>query len=150
MIRYQLTCTHGHDFEAWFASISVYDDQRRRHLVKCPSCASTDIEKRPMAPAIVKGSTAVSAFRPPPSSDNAATGDQTITSELAVLRKFKQEIVSQTEDVGAQFAEEARRMHFGESPERPIRGAATVDEARALHDDGIPFGILPTVPDDHN
>jgi hypothetical protein len=72
------------------------------------------------------------------------------TEMLSMLRAFKKAVMENSEDVGTGFADEARKIHFGEAEERNIRGSSTVDEARALADEGIPFGILPPLPDDLN
>jgi hypothetical protein len=69
---------------------------------------------------------------------------------ISTLRAFKKAVIANSEDVGARFAEEARKIHFGESEERNIRGNSTLEEARALLDDGVPFGILPPLPEDLN
>lgn len=144
MIRYHLGCAHGHEFESWFHTIDSFDTQSRSGAVACPFCGSTEITKQPMAPAVV------SARRNAIASQNAQPlGDQRATV-LEALRAFKHTVLKNSEDVGAGFADEARKIHFGEAEERNIRGSSTPDEARALFEDGVTFGILPPLPEDLN
>lgn len=149
MIRYALTCEHNHAFEVWFASSMDYDRQRKRNLVACPACGSTKVEKAIMAPAIVKTGQR--------KTKTAARPDQTMTmisppeQELrAKLRELREHLTRNADNVGKQFPEEARKMHYGESEHRPIYGEASLNEARDLHDEGVPFFPLPALPDEQN
>lgn len=140
-----LQCRHGHVFEGWFASEDDFQGQRTRGLVQCPMCADDHIDKRlsaprlnlgarePAAPAKAEAGAAV------PVAVDAAGGlpPAVQAAWLALSRK----IVAHTEDVGARFADEARRMHHGETSERAIRGQATPDETLQLLEEGIP--VLP-------
>jgi len=144
MIKYHLGCRDGHKFESWFRTIADYDVQSRSGAVQCPLCGSTDISKQPMAPAVVSKRGNASGAKQP-SSDV-----QMNTATLGVLRALKKAVVENSEDVGAKFADEARKIHFGDSEERNIRGSSTPEEAQALFDDGVSFGILPPLPDDLN
>lgn len=147
MIKYRLGCSDGHEFESWFRSIADYDGQSQSGAVACPMCGSTAITKLPMAPAVVSGRSSRSMQTAhEPSSDSAPSAPSVATA----LRAFKKAVLENSEDVGVQFAEEARKIHFGEAEERNIRGSTTADEARALHQDGVPFGILPELPEDLN
>ena len=141
MIKYSLGCNNHHRFEAWFRSGDAYDRQAKRRLVVCPDCGSTDIEKVPMAPALLKTGRA---------SPQAAPSEVMPRPSLADLRRFRNEVMAKSEDVGKEFSEEARRIHFGDAEERSIRGEATLEEARALVDDGVPFGLVPPLPEDQN
>lgn len=141
MIKYSLGCSNQHRFEAWFRSGDAFERQARRQLVVCPDCGSTNIEKAPMAPALLKAERART---------HSAPADATPKPSLADLRRLRNEILAKSEDVGKDFAGEARRMHFGEAEERSIRGEATVEDARALIDDGVPFGLVPPLPEDQN
>lgn len=146
MIKYRLGCTDGHEFESWFRSIADYDAQSRSGAVACPLCGSTAITKQPMAPAVVSGRSNVAAQAPQPT-----PADQSPGAAMAnALRAFKQVVVENSEDVGGRFAEEARKIHFGEAEERNIRGSSTVEEAQSLFQDGISFGVLPPLPEDLN
>jgi hypothetical protein len=140
MIRYALACDRGHEFEAWFGSISSYDEQVEARAVTCPSCGSADVHKAPMAPAVRRGKAAPAATR--------EDGERRRT--YAFLKDLKAHLKANAEHVGPAFPEEARKMHYGEAEARSIYGEATVDEARALKEEGIPALPLPPLPDDQN
>ncbi len=154
MIKYLLGCAGGHDFESWFRSGADFDIQAKAGEIACPYCGSVDVTKRPMAPSVV-----TSRARPEQPAEKvvssgalaAAAGGRPEGAALReALRAFTQKVIENTEDVGPRFADEARKMHFGETEERQIRGSSTADEARELAEDGVPFGILPRLPDDLN
>ncbi|MBY0558281.1 DUF1178 family protein [Hyphomicrobium sp.] len=145
MIKYRLECSSGHEFESWFRASADFDSQSLAGEIACPFCGSIDIEKQPMAPSIVtKAAVASRSAGPAP----MLSGDAKAT--LEALRAIKKTVFENTEDVGPRFADEARKMHFGEIEERQIRGSSTLEEARELVDDGVPFGILPALPEDLN
>jgi hypothetical protein len=152
MIRYALACDRGHGFDAWFGSSGSYDEQAEAQAIVCPACGSHAVSKAPMAPNLAKGvpapkaeaSPAPSAPQPPP--PDAGHRRQT----YALLRELHAQLKAHADDVGPDFAEEARKMHFGETPARSIYGEATAEEARELADDGIPVCPLPPLPEDHN
>jgi hypothetical protein len=141
MIRYALTCDKGHDFEAWFGSISDYDVQVEARAVACPSCGSAEVKKAPMAPAVKRG-------RDKPSASPLLSDDRRRT--YAVLKNLRDHLKANAEHVGPAFAEEARKMHYREAEERNIYGEATREEAIALAEEGIPALPLPPLPEDHN
>lgn len=147
-----LQCGGGHVFEGWFGSEEDFQSQRQRRLVQCPWCTDDHIEKRlsaprlnlgPRKPSSAEDSMAASAdgggANPPPPGAATALPPALQAAWLEVARR----IVAATEDVGARFAQEARRMHHGEMPERPIRGQATPHEALELLDEGIAVLPLP-------
>ena len=152
MIRYALACDQGHGFDAWFGSSGSYDEQAEAHAIVCPACGSHAVSKAPMAPNLAKGvpapkteaSPAPSVLQPP--RPDGGQGRQT----YALLRELRAQLKAHADDVGPDFAEEARKMHFGETPARSIYGEATAEEARELADDGIPVCPLPQLPEDHN
>ena len=144
MIKYRLSCSDGHEFESWFRSIADFDTQSHAGDVACPLCASTEITKQPMAPAVVSNRSIT------PRSAPTTTDSRVNTEMLGMLRAFKKAVVENSEDVGTGFADEARKIHFGEAEERNIRGSSTMDEARALAEEGVPFGIVPPLPEDLN
>lgn len=145
MIKYHLGCVEGHEFESWFHAIDDFDAQSRSGMIACPVCGSVEIAKRPMAPAVVSRRGGGEPIPTP------ATGaDKSAAAMLGQLRAFKQLVIENSEDVGARFAEEARKIHFGDAEERDIRGNSTPEEARRLVEDGVPFGILPPLPEDLN
>ncbi len=129
MIRYDLKCDNGDEFEAWFGSISDYDKQAAAGLVECPHCGSKHVEKAPMAPA-VRTSRSVEARK-----ERAVA--------MAMAAKVREHIKDNFDYVGDKFADEARKMHSGESEDRAIWGEVTPDEARALEDEGVPAAPLP-------
>ena len=130
MVRYSLSCAEGHAFESWFQSATAFDDLAARGLLACAECGSSRVDKALMAPAL---STAKPLAEP-------RDGREAM---LAALRRH----VEETSDyVGLSFATEARAMHEGDMPERPIWGEAKPEEARALLEDGIPVAPLPFMP----
>lgn len=143
MIRYRIGCDNGHEFEAWFDSIASFESQASEHMVSCPTCASTEIARLPMAPAVVSSRSKAAAPAKP-------TTTKATTHPSAVVRELRERIMSETTDVGPKFAEEVRSMHFGEKDTRPIRGEASGAELKGLVEDDIPFGIVPPLPEDNN
>lgn len=129
MIRYDLRCANGDEFEAWFASISDYDKQAAAGLVECPHCGSTHVEKAPMAPAV--------------RTSRSVEERKQRAVAMAMAAKVREHIREKFDYVGDRFAEEARKMHAGEAEERAIWGEATPDEARELAEEGIPASPLP-------
>ena len=129
MIKFHLKCDQDHAFESWFQSGEAYDKLVATGMVSCTSCGSTKISKSMMAPA-VSTSTAVT---PPKTTD-------------AMLAKLREKVESSSDYVGEKFAKEARDMHDGVVPERPIYGEAKPHEAKKLLDDGIPVMPLPFMP----
>ncbi|HAH65907.1 MAG TPA: DUF1178 domain-containing protein [Rhizobiales bacterium] len=140
MIRYALTCDKGHGFEAWFGSGSDYDVQVEAGAVTCPACGSAGVSKAPMAPA-VRRSRAEPAEAP-------ARSERRQT--YALLKDLRAHLKANAEHVGPAFPEEARKMHYGEAEARSIYGEASVEEAEALRDEGIPAVPLPPLPEDQN
>lgn len=142
MIRYSLSCEKAHEFEGWFAGSADFDQQVERGLVSCPVCNSLQVAKALMAPS-------VSTARKQDEMRTLAMD----TAQKAVLAKVKEtlaEIRANTEDVGERFPEEARKIHYGEADQRGIIGQATLQEAKALVEEGIDIAPLPVIPDDVN
>ena len=126
-----LRCANGHGFEGWFASEDEFMDQNGRGLVECPLCADQVISRLPSAPRLnLSGARKPEA--PPQAVDLQAVWLQTVRA-----------LMQNTEDVGERFAEEARRIHYGEEPKRGIRGQATHEERSALQDEGIETLAIP-------
>jgi len=142
MLVLNLACSTAHPFEGWFGSAADFDSQLQRGLITCPVCGDAKIERRPNAPRLN-----VAHAR----GQSVAPADPT-TTELAGLQRQLQQIVRQvmarTEDVGERFAEEARRIHYGETAERGIRGRTSAAEAEALAEEGIAVIALPLPPQD--
>jgi len=125
-----LQCSHHHSFEGWFASQDDFENQLARGLVACPLCADTTITKKLSAPRL-----------------NLSAPQETASVEPAqleaALMKAVRQVVANTEDVGDSFPEEARKMHYGETAARNIRGQATPEQTEALIDEGIAVVPLP-------
>jgi len=134
-----LRCSDGHGFEGWFASGDDFESQLSRGLIECPVCSSRSIVKLLSAPRLNMGSGEPAPPRPksaePPEGDTGLARSQW----LSALHR----LLAETEDVGSRFAEEARRMHYGDAPERAIRGQATAAQANELQDEGIEVVALP-------
>lgn len=155
MIVFDLRCTGGHVFEAWFGSSSDYESQRGRGLVSCPICGDAEVTKAPMAPAVpAKGNakthpnfnanTDANASAPVAAEPAAAAAPPgAIKQMLAAMAEIQKKIVAQSEHVGPRFAEEARAIHHGEAEARSIYGACSPAEAETLRDEGIDVAPLP-------
>lgn len=141
MIRFSLHCDHGHEFEGWFRNNADFDRQAEMKLVACPSCGSLQVSKSLMAPA-------VSTSR---SKEKLAVGlNEMQKKALEEMRKLSQQVRENADYVGDKFAEEARKIHFGESEQRGIYGEASREEVSSLLEDGVEVMPLPVFPEDHN
>lgn len=129
---FDLQCANGHLFEGWFGSHDDYDAQQARGLVTCPVCQSASIEKKLSAPRLNVGH----------ASEPANQTLELSKIQANMIREMR-EHVRNTENVGARFADEARRIHEGESDDRPIRGTATPQERESLVQEGIAVVALP-------
>ena len=141
MIVFNLGCENSHRFEGWFASGEDFERQIGSKLVICPMCGNANILRLPHAVHINK--TASKEPRPPKGEPAAATLQQYANVGSDVLARLVEHIVENTEDVGAAFPEEARKIHYQEAPERRIRGTASRDEVEALKDEGVEVVALP-------
>ena len=136
-----LRCAHGHGFEGWFASNEAFETQLAAGLVECPVCADTAIVKLLSAPRLNLGSP-----KAPQEEAAAAAAAPQVPAELSPEARWMRavrEVIAKTEDVGDRFADEARKMHYGEAEERGIRGRATREQTEALLDEGIAVLPLP-------
>ena len=138
-----LVCLHEHRFEGWFASEADYQSQTERGQVECPLCGDTSMTRLPSAPHV--HTSAVRDLLPPPVAPHKADAPVALTQQAAWLRAVRH-VMANTDDVGDRFAEEARRMHYGETDERAIRGQATREEAQSLVEEGIAVMPLPVPP----
>ena len=148
MIVFNLSCVHGHQFDGWFRSVDEFERQTLNVLVECPHCGDTHITKQLSAPRLNMGATDVVPTTP------KVHGPQDVMPasmmpglQEHMLQQFKAFVRANTENVGQQFAETARRMHYGEESHRNIRGRVSHDEAIELSEEGIdtvslPHGIL--------
>ncbi len=148
MIRYSLVCANAHEFEGWFRSSEDFDTQSSAGLCACPHCGSTSVGKALMRPAVSTSETKAAATM------DVATAPVEVPPEarefIEKLKEIKAAMLAKSEDVGKRFAEEARRIHFGEAPTRAVHGEATHEEARALVEDGIDILPLPILPGERN
>ena len=141
MIVFDLVCGEGHVFEAWFGSSADYEDQRGRGLVSCPICGASQVGKALMAPNVgAKGNRAPAAV---PMRSGGTPAPAEMKAMLAALAKAQAKLLEGSEHVGKRFADEARAIHDGDAPERPIHGQATQAEAKALIEEGVPVAPLP-------
>jgi hypothetical protein len=160
MIHYQLRCSQDHEFDGWFKDSATFDRQAKRSLVECPVCGDTTVERALMAPAVATRDSAVvredAAERrrneePPerpavPPQIEPPAPVRVPAQVFALLQRMRAEVEKHCDYVGPAFADEARRIHRGESDVRGIYGEATPDEAEALADEGIDITNIPWVP----
>ena len=139
MILYQLRCHQGHDFEAWFLNSAAYDSQSSSGDVTCPFCGTINVAKAPMAPNIATGGLKTRGR----SAAEEARAKKVAEKILDAVDGLRAEVEENCDYVGDEFAEEARRIEYGEAEERGIFGEATDDEAEELDDEGIEFFRLP-------
>ncbi len=140
MIVFDLKCGGSHVFEAWFKSSGAYEEQRAQGLIACPLCGDVAVTKAVMAPAVSpKGNQA--AEKPP-------VAPEAFKAALAAIAQLQAKQLETSKWVGKAFAEEARAMHLGDAPEAPIHGQATLAEAKALVEEGVPVAplLVPVVP----
>lgn len=140
MIRYTLKCAQDHDFDSWFASAEAFAALQAQGRIGCPVCGSDQVEKALMAPAVRP------ARKGAPAPDAKGALSRPASDVEAALAQMRREVEENSEYVGVNFVTEARAMHDGDAPERPIYGEAKVDEARALIEDGVPIAPLPFMP----
>ena len=139
-----LQCSHGHAFEGWFASHEDYESQRDRGLLTCPVCNAAEVTKMPSAPRLNLGHEAPANPVAPAASAPAQGVAQLSPQQMqAAWMKMVRHVMANTEDVGTKFAEEARKIHHGETEGRNIRGQASREETEALLDEGIDILPLP-------
>lgn len=147
MIRYDLICDKGHEFDGWFRDSAIYDKQARRGFVSCSVCGSSKVEKQLMAPGIPAKSN-----RKDEGTQKMVAGpvDPRVAMMMKMMREMRQHVEDNADYVGDRFAEEARKIHFAEAEARGIYGEATADEATALIEEGIEVFPLPRLPEDGN
>ena len=136
MILFDLQCEKNHKFECWFSSSANYEEQLKNNMIVCPYCNSTKIKKSLMAPNINTKSTSKNTKK--------NNKNKLVQNNLEnQIKKFRKYIEKNTDNVGKNFAEEARKIYYGETKSRPIRGESTEKEAQELVEEGIPFSQLP-------
>ena len=145
MILYQLRCADEHSFEAWFRDSASYDLQARSGDVECPYCGSTNVSKAPMAPHIGSSKSREVGAEAPQEVDERRASEvaQQILDAVGRIREYAEQ---NFENVGDDFADEARKIHYGDEPERGIYGKATEQDVAELEEEGIDFVRLPGAP----
>jgi hypothetical protein len=159
MILYRLRCAKGHEFESWFKDSKSYERQEKKSLIGCAVCGEAKVERAPMAPRLGKGGSGkvevempaagspAPAPAPSPEQQQMAALAKHMPKELReALLKVRAEVEKNCEHVGDKFAEEARKIHYGESDKRGIYGQTSEEEADALAEEGIEFGRMPWIP----
>ena len=150
MIVFDLHCKDGHRFEGWFGSGKDFASQKKRGLLSCPTCGDGSIEKGLSAPRLNMGAQEPKQLKQVPAVQK--TPDMEGKDPFAVAQilysRMLDEILTKSEDVGARFPEEARKIYYQETPGRAIRGQATKEEHDALVDEGIPVARFPVIPTD--
>lgn len=146
MIIYDLACVHDHRFEGWFASPDEFAQQQANGFLTCPQCNSSEVRRIPSA-VTVGGNTPPANEKPRSTAPApAATSAPPMpTSPLAMYRQIVSTLMAHSEDVGKNFAEEARKIHYDEAPARAIRGQTTAEEFAELQDEGIEVLNLPNL-----
>ena len=177
MIKYALICDQGHTFESWFSNAEGYETQVKRGFVECPTCQTKQVSKAMMAPSVstsrrkeaiaaqtaamaaaaMQAQSATAAASAPPAPPAAPEPAQPVAlldegqqALRAMVRELHEKLTENSTDVGDRFTTEARDMQSGDTPLRPIHGRATLEEAKALIEEGVPVMPLPTLPDEWN
>jgi hypothetical protein len=156
MIRYALKCAQGHTFDSWFQSAEAYEALAGRGLVSCAICGSAEVKKALMSPGVAVGDAVAapvaSSAAEPPSAPAAPRQPGPLSAPAhpaeQVLRAIRKHLAENSTYVGKRFADEARAMHLGERDASAIHGEASVEDARALIEDGIEIAPLPILPPD--
>jgi hypothetical protein len=157
MIHYQLRCSQEHEFDGWFQSSTAFEKQAKAGFVECPQCGDVKVGRALMAPAVStrEAEATVPAQRlpapqpappVPATTSGTAVGGPMPAHIRAMLQRMRAEVEKHCDYVGPAFAEEARKMHRGESEHRGIYGETTPGEAEALADEGIEVARMPWVP----
>ena len=142
-----LHCRHNHAFEGWFGSEQDFQSQLQRGLLTCPLCGDAQVSKALSAPRINLGARETPAMASP-QPDGAASSEVSEPAQLSLptaasVLQWARQAAAQAEDVGSQFADEARRIHRGDAPERAIKGQASADQTLQLLEEGVPVLPLP-------
>jgi hypothetical protein len=135
MIVFDLRCDRGHQFEAWFKDSATFDSLNKSHAVSCPECGANKIEKAPMAPNIA------------PSRGAKRNKEETKKATYyQMVKELHRQVSVNCDYVGDKFADEARKIHSGDSEKRGIYGETTIEEAIELKEEGIDLAPLPELP----
>ncbi len=135
MIVYDLSCAGSHVFEAWFKDSATFEKQQKQGKVACPACGSTKVTRGPQATNIATGV----------SREKSARAAEKQAEMRAALKEIRQQVEQNCDYVGSNFAEEARKIHYGETEARGIYGETTPEEAKALDEEGVPVARIPWI-----
>lgn len=147
MIRYDLICEKGHDFDGWFRDSAAYDQQEERGLLSCALCGSVNVQKALMAPGIPARA---NSKEQAPQKMASGPVDPRLRMMMDMMRTMRKQVEANAENVGNKFAEEARKIHYAEAEKRGIYGEATAEDARSLIEEGIEVHPMPVLPEDGN
>ncbi len=150
MIHYDLHCSQGHTFDGWFKDSAAFERLAKRGMVECPNCGDVKVERALMRPAVAKRENLpvpVPAPQPPQQQPQAAVAGERMPAHVrAMLQRMRAEVEKHCDYVGPQFADEARKMHRGESEKRGIYGETSPEQAEALAEEGIEVSRIPWLP----
>ncbi|MFL5281494.1 MAG: DUF1178 family protein [Rhodopila sp.] len=154
MIHYQLRCSQEHGFDGWFKDSATFEKQAQLGLIECPECGSTEVERALMAPALTRREALPVPVETPqlPAAAEPAMGSGKVAAGrmpaqmVALLQRMRAEVERSCDYVGSDFAEDARKMHRGESEHRGIYGETTEQQAESLSEEGINIARIPWVP----
>ena len=138
---YSLVCENDHKFDAWFRSAEAFDEQSSRGIVTCPICNSPKVGKGLMAPSLARAKS---------DKVSVSIGHPQQNQLREALRALRNKVTAEADYVGDRFADEARKIHFGEVDPRGIYGEATREEVASLVEEGVDFMPLPSIPEEHN
>ncbi len=142
MIKYDLKCENVHAFEAWFKNSASFDEQADAGAIVCAVCGSTKISKAPMAPAVPRKGALTASRR----EETAHKEINQAAMAMTMLRQLRQSVEKNCDYVGTRFAEEARKIHYGEVERHGIYGEATPEESQELREEGVEVAEIPWIP----
>jgi hypothetical protein len=146
MIVFDLKCKAGHVFEAWFPDSAGFERQKKKRQVTCPACGDTQVSKAPMAPRIATNKTDEDV--PAQTTQAMMTASPEAQAMLAKLKELKAHVEKNCDYVGDRFADEARKIHYGETGKRNIYGESSDEQARELAEEGVEFQRIPWIRSD--
>lgn len=144
MIAYDLCCEHDHSFEAWFKDAATFERQAKRKLLSCAICGSPKVKRALSAPAIA-GTRSQNSAAVPAKAYATHPDAAKMAALMAQLGELRKQVEANADNVGEKFAEEARKIHYGEVEKRSIYGEASDKEAAALAEEGVDFARIPWV-----
>jgi hypothetical protein len=150
MIVFDLLCATGHRFEGWFGSADDFAKQKKKRLLECPTCGSSEVQRVPSAVRANLGAQPPQPLKSPkaPEKTPEMEGKDPFAIAQMLYSKMLDELLTKSEDVGKAFPQEARKIFYEQAPARPIRGEATNEEHDELLDEGIPVARFPVPPSD--